>query len=84
MVAAVPRAAVAFGGESLVGLISALYLIGAVGGGMVGVVLRRTFGARAALLWGAFAFVAGAAFSMNAEGMGWLVWGADLAACRTG
>lgn len=84
VVAAVPRAAVAFGGESLVGLISALYAIGAVGGGMVGVVLRRTFGARAALFWGAFAFVAGAAFSMGADGMGWLCFGRGLSGLSDG
>lgn len=84
VVAAVPRAAVAFKGESLVGLISALYLIGAVGGGMVGVVLRRTFGARAALLWGAFAFVAGATISMNADGMGWLCLGRGLSGLSDG
>lgn len=84
VVAAVPRAAVAFAGESLVGLISALYLIGAVGGGMVGVVLRRTFGARSALLWGAFAFVAGAAFSMSADGMAGLCLGRGLGGLSDG
>lgn len=84
LVAALPRAAVAFGAESLVGLVSALYAIGAVGGGMVGVVLRRTFGARAALFLGVFAFAAGAAFSMGADGMGWLCLGRTLGGLSDG
>jgi MFS family permease len=84
VVAALPRAAVAFGAEGLVGLVSALYAIGAVGGGMTGVVLRRTFGVRAAMLGGVFAFVAGAAISMSAGSMGWLCLGRGLGGLSDG
>lgn len=84
IVAALPRAAVDFDAESIIGLGPVLYMIGAVGGGMTGVLIRRRLGVRAAMLWGAAIFVLGAVVAMAAPGMGALVFGRAISGLSDG
>ena len=81
---ALPRAAVAFQGQGIIGLVPAFYAIGAVAGGMTGVLIRRRLGARAAMLCGVAIFLLGALMALWAPGMGWLVLGRGISGISEG
>ena len=81
---ALPRAAVAFQGQGIIGLVPAFYAIGAVAGGMTGVLIRRRLGVRAAMLCGVAVFLLGALMALWAPGMGWLVLGRGISGISEG